>query len=116
MKQIPLFASRALLLAVLLSAGCQALMVREEEKPLNDTVLMVSRGSDEAVLSWTALRGVRYMVLYADTRSAGARWQPLPHATLVTGTGETVTVKDVIPADRPRYYRLEIIPASGRKP
>ncbi len=116
MKRIALVLSRALLLAALSGAGCKALMVREEEKPVADTVLMVSRGSDETVLSWNSQRGVRYVLLYADSRASGTRWQPLPNAASVLGNGSVLTVRDVIPNSRARYYRLEIIPASGRRP
>lgn len=103
-------------LVVLLTAGCQALMVREVEEPLADTVLMVSRGSDETTLSWQTRRGFRYMVLYADSLSGVARWQALPNATQIVGTGSAVTVKDVVPGIRARVYRLETTPISGRKP
>lgn len=99
-----------------LSVGCQSMRVREIEEPAHDTVLMVARGVDEAVLSWHAEKGVRYMVLYADSRSSSSRWQPLPGAKLIVGAGAPVTIRDAVPASRPRFYRLEIIPASGRKP
>lgn len=111
--------SRSLLVicsAVLLASGCQALRVREEERPLNETVLMVSRGADEAMLSWQTRPGYRYIVLFADSRSAATKWKPLPGVEMLVGTGAAVTVKDAVPAGQPRFYRLEVIPPSGRKP
>ncbi|MCZ7592774.1 MAG: hypothetical protein M5U15_11795 [Kiritimatiellae bacterium] len=108
--------SSALLVAALALSGCQALMVREVEKPLDDTVLMVARGQDETVLSWKSRRGMNYMVLYSDSRSSATRWQPLPNASMVRGTGAAITVHDAVPAQQPRFYRLEVIPTSGRKP
>lgn len=102
--------------AVLLLTSCQSMRVREIEEPTHNTVLMVARGTEEAVLSWHAEKGVRYMVLYADSRASGARWQTLPGADLIVGTGAPVTIRDPIPATRPRYYRLELIPSSDRRP
>lgn len=115
-KSLRLLVSGALVLAALGAVGCQSLMVREVEKPLDDTVLMVARGQDETVLSWASRRGMNYMVLYSDTRSATARWQPLPNASMLRGTGATITVRDAVPARQPRFYRIEVIPVSGRKP
>jgi len=114
-KSVSRLLLRALVLATLFGVGCQALMVREEEKPVADTVLMVSRGADETVLSWNSIRGARYMILYSDSRATGTRWQPLPNAASVVGTGSAITVRDAIPNTHARYYRLELVPASGRK-
>lgn len=91
-------------------------MVREVEKPLDDTVLMVARGQNETVLSWTSRRGMNYMVLYSDSRSSTTRWQPLPNASMIRGTGAAITIHDAVPAQQPRFYRLEVTPVSGRKP
>lgn len=90
--------------------------VREVEEPLNETVLMVSRGANEAVLSWQTRPGYRYVVLHAESRSAASKWTPLPGAEMIAGTGKTATVRDVVPAGQSRFYRLEVIPPSGRKP
>ncbi len=103
-----------LLIACAAASGCAT--VREVDKPISDVVLMVSRGSDEAVLSWNSRRGERYTVLFSDSRAAGARWQPLPGAELVYGTGAPITLRDAVPGNRPRYYRLEVQPATGRRP
>lgn len=105
---------RVVPLSALLVSGCAT--IREEEKPLSEVVLMVSRGSDEAVLSWNSRAGDRYTVLYADSRAAGARWQPLPGAQGLRGTGGMMTIRDPIPSGRPRFYRIDATPASGRRP
>lgn len=99
-----------------LAAGCQSMRVREIEKPLAEATLMVVRGADEATVSWGSQRGVRYSVLFAESRGAGVRWQRLPGATGIPGTGGTLTYRDAVPAGTPRFYRLEVTPEAGRRP
>jgi hypothetical protein len=108
------YCSGLLLVASLAAVGCAA--VRVEEKPVADVVLMVSRGADETVLTWNSRRGERYMILYADSRAAGARWRPLPGAESIYGTGATITLRDAVPGTRPRFYRIDVTPVSGRRP
>ncbi len=115
-RLIPRGFALLLCLTALGPSGCGALRVREVEEPLNETVLMVSRGAGEAVLSWQTRPGYRYVVLHADSRSAVGKWNPLPGAEMIAGTGASVTVRDPVPEGRSRYYRLEVIPPSGRKP
>jgi hypothetical protein len=99
-----------------LAAGCQSMRVREIEKPVAEATLMVARGADEATVSWQSQRGLRYAVLFSESRGAGARWQHLPGASGIPGTGATLTIRDAVPAGTPRFYRLEFTPVSGRRP
>lgn len=106
--------ARRILLAACLATGCAT--IREEEAPLTEVVLMVSRGADDAVLSWNTRVGERYTVLYAESREAGARWQPLPGAQGIRGTGAPITIRDPVPAGRPRFYRIDVLPSTSRRP
>jgi hypothetical protein len=94
--------------------GCAT--VREEQKPISDVVLMVSRGANETILTWNSRRGERYMILYAESRDSVARWRPLPGAEAIVGTGAPITIRDAVPADRPRFYRIDVSPFIDRRP
>lgn len=77
---------------------------------------MVARNAEEAILSWPSKRGETYTILYADSRDTRAKWQPLPAAARVVGTGETMTIRDPVPANQPRYYRILVLQPTGRRP
>lgn len=81
-----------------------------------ETVLMVARGANETVLSWNTTPGAQYLVLFADRRDGKAKWQPLPGASLLRGDGQPATFKDKVPGTQARFYRIEVIPPSGRRP
>lgn len=110
------FLCRALaaLSVLALVAGCAT--VREEQKPVADTTLMVTRAGEDLTLSWMAQPQVDYVVWYADRRDAQARWKVLPGAERVPGRGQTVTWRDRVPTGQNRYYRLQAVPASARAP
>lgn len=94
----------ALALAAALLCGC----VHEELRPVRETTLSVARAGGEVTLSFLGTRGVYYTVMHASDNGARARWQPLPDAVniQVSANGERVIVKDRIPANAERYYRL----------
>lgn len=87
-------------------AGCKT--IHEEVRPLRETTLTVARSADDVTLSWLGERGTYYSVTYTDARGAKARWYLLPDAVNIRGlaTGEPIVVKDRVPAEQPRYYRL----------
>lgn len=97
-------------------AGCKTVRVIEEEPPLAETVLMVARTSEGMHLQWASRTGFVYTVLYADRRDGKARWQPLPGAVRLMGTGQPITLRDRIAASQPRYYRLQVLPVAGSSP
>jgi uncharacterized protein YceK len=59
-------------LAAILLCGCAT--VREEQKPLAETTMMVTRAGDSTTMTWTAQPAVDYVIWYADRRDAQARW------------------------------------------
>lgn len=75
-------------------------------QPAARSDLMVARAGDEVQLVWTSQSNVLYTITASDTLGAGARWQPLPHGTRLRGTGRQMTLTDLVPAGRPRYYDL----------
>lgn len=97
-------AGLALALATALSCGC----VHEELRPVRETTLSVARAGGEVTLSFFGTRGIYYTVMYSTSNGARARWQPLTDAVnmQVSANGEQVIVKDRIPANTERYYRL----------
>ena len=97
-----------------LAAGCAT--VREEQKPVADTTLMVTRAGEAMTLGWKALPDVDYVIWYADRRDAQARWKVLPGAERIAGRGQHVTWRDRVPTGQNRYYRLQAVPASARAP
>lgn len=109
-------------LAVLLAlagftlAGCRTVRVIEEDRPLADTTLVVVQSEGLMRLSWQSQAGFGYSVWYADRRDAKARWQVLPGAERLIGTGATMEFSDPVQPGRPRYYRLQAAPLAGRRP
>lgn len=97
-----------------LATGCAT--VREEQRPLADTTLTVTRAGEDMTLGWTALPDVDYVIWYADRRDAQARWQVLPGAERITGRGRPVIWRDRVSAGQNRYYRLQAVPAAARAP
>ena len=91
------------------TAGCAT--VRMEKQPVLETTLMVTRAGDETTLSWASEAGLTYAILFAEGRDSKARWQVLPGAERVRGTGSTVVWRDRVPTGKTRYYRLQALPA-----
>lgn len=75
--------------------------------------MMVARSADEAVLSWSSRRGEEYMILFAESRESNARWRPLPGYERVRGTGETIEIRDPVPQNVPRFYRIVTVRPAG---
>lgn len=98
----------------LAGAGCKSIRVVEEQRPLAETTLMVTRAGDDMSMSWNTIPGALYAVFYADRRDAKARWQLVPGGERVVGTGSPVTIKDRVPAGKPRYYRVQLLPTPPR--
>lgn len=103
---------RALLLAgiCLCAAGCAT--VREEQKPLTGTTLVVTRAGGQTQLGWASQLGWNYTVLYAERRDKGAAWKVLPGADRLRGTGGPISFNDRVPGGQSRYYRLQATPAA----
>ena len=110
------FVSALLGLGCCLGAGCRTVRVIEQDRPLADTTLVVIQSDGRMLLSWQSRQGLNYSVWYADRRDAKARWQVLPGAERMVGTGATMEVSDPILAGRPRYYRLQTAPQGDRRP
>lgn len=87
-------------------SGCVTSVI--EKEPLRETTLLVSRSGQTSILQWETEPGMLYTVLHASTRSAKADWQVLPGYARITGTGQTITAKDEIPAGQSRHYRLHV--------
>lgn len=94
------------------AAGCQAMRVREEQRPLAETTLMVTRTGERMSLSWNTMPGAAYAVFFSDRRDAKARWQVLRGGEKVIGTGSAVTLTDRVPAGQPRFYRVQLLPSA----
>jgi hypothetical protein len=96
-----------------LMSGCAT--VREEQKPLAETTMMVTRAGDATTMTWTAQPAVDYVIWYADRRDAQARWNVLPGAERLRGQGP-MTWRDQVPSGRLRYYRLQAVPQAAQSP
>ena len=97
----------------ILAAGVSMLLSGCVSEPVNraaegSTTLMVSRSGDEAVLQWKSHPDYLYTVVYAPSLKSKTVWQPLPQATRVRGTGDTLSVTDRMAEGQSRYYRLNI--------
>lgn len=90
--------------------------VQEEQEPVSETTLMVTRSGGDATLSWQTRPGFEYVLLYSDTRGARSAWYAVPGAERVVGTGSMVTRTDRAPAGGMRYYRLKLLKAGSRAP
>lgn len=92
-----------------LATGC----VSEVIQPAAKTDLFVTRAGEVVNLQWQSEKGRLYTVTASDAL-AGGRWQPLPSAVRLPGTGGTMALQDRVPAGRPRYYDLVVEPAAAR--
>ena len=90
-----------LLLTAILSA-CVS-----EPVPQSNTNLIVTRAGSSVNMQWQSETDKIYTVLYSDSLS-GAKWQILPGAQKLRGTGRLIQLQDNPPAGRPRYYDLHI--------
>ena len=104
-------------LSALLAAAltCSCTTVREEQKPLTETTMVVTRAGDATTMTWTAQPAVDYVIWYADRRDAKARWNVLPGAERLRGQGP-MTWRDQVPSGRLRYYRLQAVPQAAQSP
>lgn len=102
-------------LALCLGEGCRTVRVIEQDRPLADTTLVVIQAEGRMLLSWQSRVGIGYSVWFADRRDAKARWQVLPGAERLVGTGATMEISDPILSGRPRYYRLQAAPLGDRQ-
>ncbi len=96
-------------LSLLLASGCAS--VREEETPLAETTLMVTRAGDVVNLQWASQRGFDYVVWYTDQRGARSAWKALPGSEQIRGTGAAIAIRDQPPRGQNRYYRVQAVPA-----
>ena len=95
----------ALVLAVALALGLTA-CVREVIQPVTESTLVVARASDQATLSWTAVAGMYYTILYASSQNA-SDWKAMDGAVNLRATiSGPVAIHDRVPATKPRFYRL----------
>ncbi len=87
-------------------SGCKT--IHEEVQPIRETTLTVARSGGDVTLSWIGTRGMYYSVTYTEERGAKAQWKLLADAINVRGleTGAPIVVKDRLPANQQRYYRL----------
>ena len=97
-----------LIFAALLVAAC----VTEYEKPLTRVELTVTRSDDVVTLRWKTKIGETYIITYADSFGAGARWNALPGCERVAGTGDFIEKNDSVPINVRRYYNIDLISAA----
>lgn len=86
-------------MAVLSVCGCVSQKMDEAEDPRPD--LAVAQNSDGvSFISWESEVGYYYTIKY-QTKPRG-EWRVLRQAERVRGTGETITIKDVVGLNAPR--------------
>ena len=102
MSRLFFFLFAGLLLSL---TGCVSKPV-ENEKEAHAPPLMIAQNSDgDVTIAWDSELGRVYTIYYQATE--GANWRTLRTAIRVQGTGETLTVYDVVNPSRPlRRYRL----------
>ena len=102
MSRLFFFLFAGLLLSL---TGCVSKPV-EDEKEAHAPPLMIAQNSDgEVIIAWDSEPNRVYTIYYQATD--GGDWKPLRTAIRVQGTGETITIYDVINPNRPlRRYRL----------
>ena len=112
--------NRCLLMGVCCALGLLALTgcttIREEEKPLADTTMGITRAGDDVTLSWASQADMAYCIWYTERREAKSRWKILPGAEQVRGNGKTLTLRDRVPTGQTRFYRIQTIPLSALAP
>lgn len=80
--------------------------VREVIQPVTESTLVVARSTDQATLTWTAVNGMYYTILYASSQNADD-WKAMDGAVNLRATSSgPVAIHDRIPASQPRFYRL----------
>lgn len=102
-------------LAVLLGAGCVTETLNAPEDALRETKLVVTRAGEDVTLSWQAMPGTVYRVVYTSDSLSG-QWQALPGAEAIRGTGGQTVVRDTVPVGRQRYYRLQVMGQAFQSP
>ncbi|MCP5488352.1 MAG: hypothetical protein H7A43_06855 [Verrucomicrobia bacterium] len=105
-----------LLACLTLAAGCVTETLNSRENALAETRLVVTRAGEEVNLSWRSEPGLVYTVYHTAGENLSGRWEPLPGAEQVRGTGDMIYLKDTVPASRQRYYRLQITSGVVQKP
>ena len=101
MSRLRLFIFAGLLLSL---TGCVSKSV-EDEKEVHAPPLMIAQSDGNVTIAWDSEVDHVYTIYYQAKE--GADWKPLRTATRVRGTGEILTVHDVVNPNRPlRRYRL----------
>jgi hypothetical protein len=75
------------------------------------TSLVVTRVGRDVTIQWMSETDKVYSVIYSDRLSRGARFQLLPSATRIRGTGQLIRLRDTPPEGVSRLYDLHIEPA-----
>lgn len=101
-------------LGLLALVGCAT--IREEEKPLAETTMGITRAGDDVTLSWASQPDLAYCIWYTERREAKSRWNILPGAEQVRGNGQTLILRDRVPTGQTRFYRIQTIPLSALAP
>ncbi len=99
----------ALLAGLVWSTGCVSTII----EPAARTDFATAQAGDTVQMQWSSQTGMLYTISYSDTLGAGARWQPLPQAMRLRGTGQPMTLSDRVPGGRPRFYDILIEPAAA---
>lgn len=95
------------LVALALLLGASSACVREVIQPVTESTLVVARSANDVTLSWHAIGGMYYTLLYARSQGADADWKAMDGAVNLRATASgPVEIHDHISARVPRYYRL----------
>ncbi len=84
------------LAGALLTAGCQT-TAPPQVPTVRRTRLMVARSGNQARLQWESDARVYYTVLFSDTPQVADSWHPLPEASNLSGTGDTMALEVAVP-------------------
>ena len=109
-KRIPRRRAGGLLLfftTLLLLSGC--VQVETPREPWQRTPLIVTRDRQGTTLHLRTQKGQRYNILYLDPGGGQGDWRPLPQATQLEGTGETIEIVDTHPLSSRRRYRPQTL-------
>lgn len=93
-------------LALLIGTGCQTRRAAVRAAPVKFAAYRVG---DEFVLSWPSEGGEVYTIMYSESLMP-ADWQPLEGYANMPGTGLPMEVRDELPTQEVRYYRLHVGP------
>ena len=68
------------LVALALLLGASSACVREVIQPVTESTLVVARSANDVTLSWHAIGGMYYTLLYASSQGADADWKAMDGA------------------------------------